>query len=232
MRQLQLPKNLLVLLLVMFAFISRAQQVQNCEKKYIDVTGTAEIEVVPDRIYLQIVLNEATEKDKRSLSKLEGDLTDVLKKIGIPLTNLVVDDAASYFRKSIFSGKDIYARKTYELLIDNAATIGKVLEEFEKAGISNVTLKSVDHSKMAEFKKQVKVDAAKAAKEKAEYLLKAIGEQLGGALFITEIDNVYETPQYMNRVRGEISFSDSGNEDISFKKIKIKYSVNARFEIK
>jgi uncharacterized protein len=85
----------------------------------------------------------------------------------------------------------------------------------------------------------VKTKAIIAAKEKAEYLLKAIGKDLGDPIEISE--NPYNVSSLASKVaaanvtmRGSRS---SGTEyyiddQITFEKIELEYSVFAKFKIK
>ena len=67
----------LVLCLFLSWGISRAQTGEKnfIDQNYIEVTGTAEMEIVPDEIYLKIVLSEK-DKGKKSLEKNPTCTTD------------------------------------------------------------------------------------------------------------------------------------------------------------
>jgi hypothetical protein len=100
---------------------------------------------------------------------------------------------------------------------------------------------------MDEYKKQIKINAVKAAKDKATYLLEAIGEKVGKAITITETtgfvevdDGIYDN-RYRNGLSNNISQSfsntrfldESGNAEnmIGDKTIKLSYSINTEFAI-
>ena len=71
-----------VLFLLFTSTILAQAQVQ---KPFIEVTGTSEIRIVPDEIYLDICLKERNEKgEKLTITYLETQLKSALKKIGIP----------------------------------------------------------------------------------------------------------------------------------------------------
>jgi hypothetical protein len=55
----------------------------------------------------------------------------------------------------------------------------KLVEKLDDDATQNFLIVSTDHSKMAEFRRQLKIAAVKAAKEKGIYLTDAIGERLG-----------------------------------------------------
>ncbi|MGY8910765.1 MAG: SIMPL domain-containing protein, partial [Flavobacteriales bacterium] len=64
-------KNFKLIFFLLFTSAILAQSTG--QKPYIEVTGTAEIEIVPDEIYLDITLKERTEKGKKiTLDVLEN----------------------------------------------------------------------------------------------------------------------------------------------------------------
>ena len=108
--------------------------------------------------------------------------------------------------------------------------------------------------KMDEYKKHIKINAIKAAREKADYLLLAIGEKPGKAISVSEptgfvsVDdgtydnrerNYYSNSSYgivQSRTSGVFSGSDisgerAGENTIGDKTIKLNYSINAEFAI-
>src|SRR5665647_3049367 len=69
------------------------------DKPYIEVTGKAEMEIVPDEIYMAIVINEKDNKRKISLAQAEKDMVAKLKSLGIDTKkNLSVKDLSSNFK--------------------------------------------------------------------------------------------------------------------------------------
>jgi uncharacterized protein YggE len=78
----------------------------------------------------------------------------------------------------------------------------------------------------------------KAAKEKAGYLLEGIGEQLGEALDIVEIDNGYSYPQpvyaaaMMKSARMESADAAIPESTVEIQKVKVRYEIKAIFRIK
>ena len=76
-----------------------------------------------------------------------------------------------------------------------------------------------------------------AAKEKAKYLLEGIGEQMGEALDIIEIDQSY-TPQpvysnmMMRSAKMDVSADAMPESTVDVQKIKVRYEMKATFRIK
>jgi uncharacterized protein len=235
-------------ILALFSLINclqiTAQTTQNGgAKPYVEVSGTSETEISPDEIYISITLSERAEnKEKLNIEKQEESLKSELKNLGVDLSNLTLNTADADFRKIKTIKKDLIISKSYTLKISNADLIGKVYEKLDIINVADAYISKFNHSKILEFAKENRVKAVKAAKDKAEYLLAAVGQQLGGALEIREVKNEIEnTPNYyfrnsMSNVAqsygGSERFLDDAPENISFKKIKIKSTFLVKYEIK
>lgn len=237
-------RNILIILTILISSSIFAQTGEKnfIDQNYIEVTGKAEIEIIPDQIYLKIFLNEKEFKNKQSIVEIEKLMIDKLIGLGIDIEkDLAIKDLASNFQFYWLGNSDIFVTKEYQLLVHNAPTAGKVFIELEKIGLSNITIDKLDHSKIREYRKEVKVDAIKAAKEKASELAIAIDQSIGRALFIEEIErgNNYLSNTLSGKaagvtIRGSRSFvsSELNNLDVEFEKIKIEYSILCRFELK
>ena len=109
-----------------------------------------------------------------------------------------------------------------------------------KLGISNVSKSKVDHSKIEEFQKEVKINAIKAAKEKAGFLSSSLGQSIGKAIYIQEPDNRNSVNALSDRaaganvhLRGSGSLlSESPEPGVEFEKIELGYGILVRFGIK
>lgn len=157
------------------------------DQNYIEVNGTAVMEVVPNLIYLKIVIGDKDQKGKVGVEQLESKMFDMLKKLGIDLKkDLSVRDVASNLKSYVLKSSEIRTTKEYVLLLRNTELLNKVFLGLDKIGISDASVERVDHTDMPKFRRQVKVDAIKVAKEKAEDLTAAIGQGIGRALYINE----------------------------------------------
>ena len=233
-------KNLIIAFVLLFSSTFAFGQKNFIDTNFIEVTGKAEMEITPDMIYLKVLLNEKDTKNKISLSDLEAKMVAKLKEIGTDITkNLLIKDFSSNYKFYALSKREILLTKEYQILVNDAKTASKVLIGLEDIGISNVSIDRVDHSKMEDFRREVKVNAIKAAKEKAESLTSAIGQTIGKAIFIQEIEpRGGYVPGASNTImiRGMSSISGSNTRsqplDVDFEKIKIEYSILCKFELK
>ena len=219
-----------------------AQQVNpNCDvKPYIEVTGTSETEISPDEIYITITLLERSEnKEKLSIDKQEKDLKQEIKDLGIDMSNLLLSDANADYQKLRKSKKDVIISKTYVLKVNSADMLGKVYDKLDKINAYDAYISKVSNSKMDQYKKENRIKAIKAAKDKVDYLLAAIN-LTGKAMQITETDNNMYQP-YQNNLYHSAKMmtantlsveADTGVEsEMGFKKIKITNSFLVRYEI-
>lgn len=211
--------------------------------KKIEVNGSAEMEITPDEIFINITLREYMNKNtKVGITKLEAQLQKAVQDAGIAKENFTIENVFGYnydqwWRKKK-KDEDFLARKQYRLKLNRLDKINGILAAVDEEGIEAVNVASYTHSKMDEYRKQVKMDALKAAKAKAEYLLGAIDEKIGGVLEIQE----FNTDQYSD-VRPEMAnvrmyaakAADAAgvpDSNIDFKTIKIRAEIKAVFGIK
>lgn len=206
---------------------------------YIEVTGKAEMEIAPDDIFIGIQINEKDFKGK-TLAEVEKSMYSKLIELELDLKeNLTVKDLASNFRYYWFNKAEVQLSKEYQLLVHDGKTAGTVFIELQKLGISNVSISRIENSKISDFRRQVKIAAMKAAQEKAKDLTLAIGQDIGTAIYVQEIEtpvNHTNAASSNIMVKGYSSTNIYGSSvpapDIEFEKIRLEYSIVVRFELK
>jgi len=152
------------------------QQKNFIDENYIEVTGSAEMEVTPDEIYLQVFISEKDDKRKETLEELEQKMFDQLKKAGVDVEkNVSISNVMSYLNARWLRKDNIGSGKKYQILAYDAATVEKMYQLLNEIEISSIKIVSMNHSKIEEFRRTVKVNALKVAKEKASDLAEAIG---------------------------------------------------------
>ena len=241
-----IKQSTLPLIFLLSSFLTTYAQsptwVQQDPKPYIEVTGKAEKEVIPDEIYIAITIKERHEgKKKITIEDQEASLRSAIKELGIDAKNFSLSDVNSQYIRVKVLKKDVINKSDYTLLVKDAAMVGKVFDKLEKLTIKTAYISKVDHSKKREFKKEMRIQAIKAAKDKAKYLLSAIDQQLGTPLVIREQNassyrgNVYANANISQYYYSSPSVGSSESDKdapIQFKKIKIESAVYVKFEIK
>ncbi len=210
------------------------------ERPYIEVTGRAENEVVPDEIYISIVIREKyVNKEKITIESQEEKLKNAVKGVGISLSNLYLSDANADYVRVRWRTKDVLTQKDYTLKVASATEVSEIFKQLDMLEIKDAYIARVNHSKIDSLKKDMRIQAIKGAKAKADYLLNAIGEEVGKPIFISESasSQAHET-MGMNNIPG-VRMIGEKYEDlidptsvIKFKKIMIEATVYVRFGIK
>lgn len=230
-------KTIAAFLIILLPFLSGAQDLVN-NRAFIEVSGTAETFVVPDEIYLQIVLQERMEgKEKITIDRQETELKKHLKDLGFDLSNLSLSSANADYRSVRKREKDVLISKSYVLKLNTTDQLAKVYDRLDKMNAFDAFVQRVANSKIIDFQKDTRIKALKAAKEKVDYLLAAIGQQAGTALQITEIENYVEEGPSQPRLMAVKSLNmisedlQTPEESIAFTKIKVRSAYQVRYEI-
>ncbi|MBL0745021.1 SIMPL domain-containing protein [Chryseolinea lacunae] len=201
---------------------------------FIEVPGSAQLEIEPNEIFLFIRLREFEEnRNKVQLEKLDQDFMAALKAAGVDRKNLTLADAGSQLGKLGRKEKDAFREKSYELKLTSAAELEKFLVKLEPVKVEQLDLTRVSHTDIEKYKIDLKVKALQAAQAKAQTLLKSIGAEAGKPLMVRDWDNEPVQPVYANAMfKGGDLAGNSGEPEIGFKKIKLKAQIVAQFEIK
>jgi uncharacterized protein YggE len=162
----------------------------------ISVTGSADVEVPPDEIELVIQLSEYSHDKKESIEKIQDELTEKLQAAGVAKSNISLKDVGNqnywvyYWNWYYWNNPNQrpYITRQISVKLESMLQVDKVVESLQMRGISNVYLGKTSNKNLSEYRKQVKLEAIKMAKEKAENMLNAIGEKIGSVISIKEVD--------------------------------------------
>jgi len=237
-------KTLFITIIIFCAHSIMAQTAVTKEEQtpYIEVLGSSEKEIVPDEIYVEIVIRERFDnKLKVTIEEQEKSLMKALLSIGISLDRLTLSDANANVVKINWKKNDLINKKEYTLKLSTAQEMGAVYTELDKIEITQANITRVTHSKLDSLKKELRIEAIKNAKEKADYLLKAIGEQTASPLIVKEVEK--SSINYVENVSGRGArggmdidkvylFEPELKGVIQFQKIKLHSSIYVKFGIK
>ncbi len=233
---------LLSVLLLSALFSVYAQQTQPAPQRFIEVTGSSEISIEPDEILFIIRIQEywreefekkTKEEDYRTkipIAYIEKDLLARLQRIGVKQEDITVQEVGDYWRQR---GKDFLIGKQLQIRITDLKTIDAITRSINTNGVTYMGIGELKNKKIAEYRKQAKIEALQAAKEKAAYLLESIGEQLGEVISVVETQENPFVPGYSQRLVSNISADASGSDSMeNIRKIKLRYEMTAKFGIK
>jgi|GEM_PF-609560 len=247
-----------ILIIVSFSIITMhfligqqlsAQNVPANDIPYIEVVGSADIEIEPDEIRVLVVIGNNVKKEKEripevSLEEAEKKLMDILSHTGVPKDKIILKNAGTEGYWPYYRYYDDYDRvglkKEYEIILTSNTQLSTLLSSLPgpKQGFLNVNISELKNKNIAEYRKQTKIEAMKAAKAKAGYLLESVGSTPGRLIQAVEMDEDdwgwYRPAAVHSNVVSQTSMNAGGGSDdgTSIRKIKLRYRMKARFEIK
>lgn len=238
-----MKKFIPVCLIALISLTGFAQStVVNPFPKTITVNGRAEMEVVPDEIYVLIDLQEYEKKGsgKISLEKIKTDFLQQVRSIGLPDSLVTIasydGDMGNPWIKKKKKKEELLASITYQVKFSKSKQMDDLVAKLDDEATRNFRIARTSHSKIQEFRKQLKIQAIKSAKEKAGYLAAAIEEQVGPAVTVTEPNDMIIQPyQYNFRVAQSNMAMESaaGSEPgTDFTKLKLQFEVNVVFALR
>lgn len=230
---------------ILFAGFAFAQTPVNPFPKTITVNGSAEMEIIPDEIYVQVDLKEYDKKGqgKVNIETIKRNFLNNLKAIGIPdsLVSIAAYDGFGgnpWLRKKN-KKNELFASISYQVKIKTSKQLDDLVDKLDDEATTNFYIQRTSHSKLAEYRKQLKIQAVKAAKEKGQYLSEAIDENIGVAVTINEPIEYYQP--YYNTMRSNVMMKEQAmagdmasadGNPIDFRKMKMKYDVTVVFALK
>lgn len=227
-------KKIALLAAALCVAMAAMAQTEEAYPSYIQVTGRAEKEVVPDEFYLSITLDERDSKGRLSVESQRRDMIAALKRLGIDIEKQlkVANLSSEFFRRNTS-----VATAKYQLLLHSAAEVSKAWQTLDKLGISDVVIQRVSHSQLETMKEQVRVEAIRNARRSAETLAEAIGQKAGKCFYIWDSNSDIMPAYYDNAVSvrsmklmdaaGAEEFAEE--EELDFKTIKLHYNVQTKF---
>src|SRR5690242_3142698 len=187
-----------------FSFFLReaiAQEMKPAQKT-ISVSGSSEIEVVPDEIYVQVDLREYNKKngDKVDINSIKNNFLAACKNIGLTEKEVTVQSYQGYdnnywWMKKKKENPDLKAGISYSVKVSKVDMLDQLVDKMDDEATQNFFFSKTSYSKMDELKKDLKIAAVKAAREKAIYLSEAIGEHIGEAITINDPTEVNPPPR-------------------------------------
>ena len=204
-------------------------------ERYIEVTGTSEIEIVPDKIHYLIEIREYFEEEfdgkskpeeyrtKVPLSEIEQGLREALDNAGIPNSAIRTQEIGDYWRQQ---GQDFLVSKKFDITLTDFNQINEIVKCIDTKGIHTMRIGELENKDILAYHQEGKIEALKAAQRKATYLVEALGKRLGDVIRIVE----EESNNAFLFAQSNVLSSDAASFD-NFRTIKKNYSILVRFEI-
>ncbi|HAI83294.1 MAG TPA: hypothetical protein DCL43_06485, partial [Chitinophagaceae bacterium] len=136
--------------------IGFAQSNSNPFPRTINVTGSAELELVPDEIYLQIDLTEYDKKGvgKVTIEQIKQRFLTAMQSLGLTDKEISLSSASGYtnqywyLRKRKKENPDMKATVSYWVKVKTPQQIDQVVDKLDDEATSNFFIAKVTHSKL------------------------------------------------------------------------------------
>lgn len=233
-------KTFAVLVTLWLSGILAISAQEDNNSRYIEVTGSSETEIIPDEIHFMITIKEYWQEEFEKKSKpedyqtkvpvneIEHNLMSALKQAGIAPSDIQTKEVGDYWRER---GKDFLISKTFDIKLQNPDQINRIIQTVNTKGIQSMNIGELKNKDLQEYRKQGKIEALKAARQKADYLVAAMGQKLGNVLRIVEPEErsfSYFQPQ---SAISNVAIPSYDSNPENFRTIKLRYQMTARFEI-
>ncbi|MBN9295915.1 MAG: SIMPL domain-containing protein [Filimonas sp.] len=237
-----MKKILLAVMITLGSMYAMAQD-KTAPQRTINVTGIAEMEIVPDEIYVRVELKEYDKKGagKIDIEAIRNRFLEACKSIGLTDKDISVQSYSGYdsnnnwdVKKKKKENPDMKAGITYEIKLSSTSKMNELVNKMDDEATQSFAISHVSHSKLDEYKKELKIKAIKAAKEKAIYLAEAIDEKVGQAITINDAEEInnYPRPMYANMMMKSADTAGGDAMNVDFKKMKLQFQVNVVFALK
>lgn len=197
-------------------------------ERVIEVSGSATINIVPDRITIEIGMEEYFKKDATgdsslvSLSTIENNVRAALAAAGVQASDITVSDLGNHLDPQ--RSNQLLMAKRLSVLFYDFDKIERVAANMDRGGVCSFDIAKIDNADMPKYNREGLKAALEAAREKAEYIAEESGLVITAPCEIVENGPVYfESPSFSN-----VAF-DSGAGIENIRRIVRRYSVKVRY---
>ena len=221
-----MKKRFILLAMLLLSVI--AGHAEGADTPVIEVTGSATMNIIPDRITIEIGLEEYY-KHKASgdstivkLSDIEKDVRKTLREAGVPDSMIVVSELGNYRNRDMSS--TFLMAKRLSATVSDFDHIERISDRLDRKGIVCFNITKIDNSDMGQYNRQGLKAALDAARQKAEFIAENEGLKL---LMPYEIVETTNEPSMYSAFSNVAYDGGSGMENM--RRIVRRYSVKVRY---
>ena len=221
-----MKKRFILLAMLLLSVI--AGHAEGADTPVIEVTGSATMNIIPDRITIEIGMEEYY-KHKASgdstivkLSDIEKDVRKTLREAGVPDSMIVVSELGNYRNRDMSS--TFLMAKRLSATVSDFDHIERISDRLDRKGIVCFNITKIDNSDMEQYNRQGLKAALDAARQKAEFIAENEGLKL---LMPYEIVETTNEPSVYSAFSNVAYDGGSGMENM--RRIVRRYSVKVRY---
>ena len=234
-------KKITLIIAVAFMILdAKAIEITEPLKRIITVTGSAEMIVPPDEVELEITMTEYG--GGSTISKIETSLIKLLMGNDVTKDKIMFNGSFTSFYWYYWWHHRNDSRKSKKIIVtlDAKTDFMKLVRDLDKEYISHIRITKTSNKDIQKLRRDVKIEAIKAAKAKAKYLLEAVDEEVGRLITVDELaevnndQNFYWNHTNTNSVvsNSVMSYSKSKGSYVgNVPEIKLRYEIKTQFEI-
>ena len=209
---------------------------QDSERSVVNVTGEGLVKVEPD----EVLIKSRIEHEGNSAAEVKRQNDEVVNKIFKYLKSQNIDEKNIKTEYLNLNKRYDYNDKTYTYVANQAISIHlKDLKDYEKImkGLLENGLNRIDgiqfkSSEMENYEKEARKLAVLDAQNRAKELAQPLGQEIGKAVSISEMDYNSYQPVYRMDEAVEMSASKGSQQTIAPGELEIKIKVSVGFELK
>ena len=221
-----MKKRFILMAMLLLSVI--AGHAEGADTPVIEVTGSATMNIIPDRITIEIGMEEYY-KHKASgdstivkLYDIEKDVRKTLREAGVPDSMIVVSELGNYRNRDMSS--TFLMAKRLSATVSDFDHIERISDRLDRKGIVCFNITKIDNSDMGQYNRQGLKAALVAARQKAEFIAENEGLKL---LMPYEIVETTNEPSMYSAFSNVAYDGGSGMENM--RRIVRRYSVKVRY---
>ena len=221
-----MKKRFILLAMLLLSVI--AGHAEGADTPVIEVTGSATMNIIPDRITIEIGMEEYY-KHKASgdstivkLYDIEKDVRKTLREAGVPDSMIVVSELGNYRNRDMSS--TFLMAKRLSATVSDFDHIERISDRLDRKGIVCFNITKIDNSDMGQYNRQGLKAALDAARQKAEFIAENEGLKL---LMPYEIVETTNEPSMYSAFSNVAYDGGSGMENM--RRIVRRYRVKVRY---
>lgn len=196
---------------------------------FIEVSGTATLNIVPDRITVEIGMEEYFkykmfgDSTLVKIADIENGVRKTLSDAGIPNSAISVADIGNY--RDRYSSDKFKMAKRLTAIVTGLSQLNAISESLGNEGINSFQITNMDNADMESFNRKGLKAALDAARQKAEFIAENENLTISTPLEIVETTQMpYTMPIYSNAAYNNGLGMDDMRRIIRQYSVKVKYA--------